>query len=203
MAVANGTAASGPYESHVVLTPENKIDELVLSKLQELKIQPAPVCSDPVFVRRAYLDVIGTLPTALEAENFILDRNPNKRAVLIDRLLERDEFADYWAMKWSDFAAHQGGVPNQFVAQRGTGVSPLDSDVHQGKRALRQIRPRPAYGQRRQFQRATSQFLPRPAEQRSTDHRANRGIDVHGCAGRKVAGGTMDKHGGVFFEYRL
>jgi hypothetical protein len=111
MAVANGTAASGPYESHVVLTPENKIDELVLSKLQELKIQPAPVCSDPVFVRRAYLDVIGTLPTALEAENFILDRNPNKRAVLIDRLLERDEFADYWAMKWSDLLRIKAEFP--------------------------------------------------------------------------------------------
>jgi len=111
MAVANGTAASGPYESHVVLTPENKIDELVLSKLQELKIQPAAVCSDAVFVRRAYLDVIGTLPTAFEAENFILDRNPNKRAVLIDRLLARDEFADYWAMKWSDLLRIKAEFP--------------------------------------------------------------------------------------------
>ncbi len=111
MAVASGTAASGPFESHVILTPENKIDELVLSKLQELKIQPAAVCSDAVFVRRAYLDVIGTLPTAFEAENFILDRNPNKRAVLIDRLLERDEFADYWAMKWSDLLRIKAEFP--------------------------------------------------------------------------------------------
>ena len=111
MAVASGTAAPGPYDGQAVLTPENKIDALVLSKLQALKIQPSPVCSDAVFVRRVYLDVIGTLPTALEAENFILDKNPNKRAVLIDRLLERDEFADYWAMKWSDLLRIKAEFP--------------------------------------------------------------------------------------------
>ena len=111
MAVASGTAAPSPYESQTVLAPGNKIDGLVLSQLQELKIQPAPVCSDAVFVRRVYLDVIGTLPTAFEAETFILDKNPNKRAVLIDRLLERDEFADYWAMKWSDLLRIKAEFP--------------------------------------------------------------------------------------------
>ena len=61
------------------------------------------LCSDAVFVRRAYLDVIGTLPTAKEARDFIQDPDTkNKRRLLIDRLLERDEFADYWAMKWGD-----------------------------------------------------------------------------------------------------
>jgi hypothetical protein len=67
-----------------------------------LGLQPA-LCSDGVFVRRAYLDVIGTLPSAQEARDFIQDPDiSNKRRLLIDRLLERDEFADYWAMKWSD-----------------------------------------------------------------------------------------------------
>ena len=65
-------------------------------------MQPATVCSDGVFVRRAYLDIIGTLPSGYEAREFILDRSANKRRALIDRLLERDEFADYWAMRWSD-----------------------------------------------------------------------------------------------------
>ena len=61
------------------------------------------LCSDAVFVRRAYLDVLGTLPTAKEARDFIQDPDTkNKRRLLIDRLLERDEFADYWAMKWGD-----------------------------------------------------------------------------------------------------
>jgi len=55
-----------------------------------------------VFVRRVYLDVIGTLPTAREASSFIQNTNANKRARLIDQLLARDDYADYWAMKWSD-----------------------------------------------------------------------------------------------------
>ena len=100
--VAGKLLAATPYESTATLTLQNKIDELVLAQLQTLKIEPAHLCSDPVFVRRVYLDAIGTLPTATEAQQFILDRNPDKRRVLIDRLLARDEFADYWAMKWGD-----------------------------------------------------------------------------------------------------
>ncbi len=108
---AIGGAASNPYETGAAFTSENKIDELVFAKLRELNFQPANICSDPVFVRRVYLDTIGTLPTAVEAENFILDRNPDKRRVLIDRLLERDEFADYWAMKWSDLLRVKAEFP--------------------------------------------------------------------------------------------
>jgi len=100
------TGAENPpvstFESRAELGPEDKIDELVLAKLQELGIRPARVCSDEVFVRRVFLDVIGTLPTANEARLFLADDDPDKRRVLIDRLLEREEFADYWAMKWSD-----------------------------------------------------------------------------------------------------
>ncbi|MBI5383718.1 MAG: DUF1553 domain-containing protein [Verrucomicrobia bacterium] len=89
------------FESSAPLTPESQIDKLVFVKLSELNLQPV-LCSDAVFVRRAFLDVIGTLPTAKEARQFIQDKDPSKRRVLIDRLLERDEFADYWAMKWGD-----------------------------------------------------------------------------------------------------
>ena len=84
------------------VSPQGKIDQLVLARLSQAGIQPAGLCSDAVFVRRVYLDVIGTLPTAREAREFLRDETPDKRRVLIDRLLERDEFADYWAMKWSD-----------------------------------------------------------------------------------------------------
>lgn len=79
-----------------------QIDKLVFGKLKELGIQPANPCSDAVFVRRVYLDVIGTLPTAEEAVKFFEDKSPNKRSVLIDQLLARKEFADYWGMKWGD-----------------------------------------------------------------------------------------------------
>ena len=94
--------ALNPYDSKVDQTARNAIDETVFAKLEQCNIKPATVCSDGVFVRRAYLDIIGTLPSGYEAREFILDRSPNKRRALVDRLLERDEFADYWAMKWSD-----------------------------------------------------------------------------------------------------
>ena len=109
-----GTAnvfAATPFESAAVLPPQNKIDGLVFARLQELNIAPSHLCSDPVFVRRVYLDVTGTLPSALEAENFILDRSPDKRRALIDWLLARDEYADYLAMKWGDLLRIKAEFP--------------------------------------------------------------------------------------------
>jgi hypothetical protein len=103
--------ALNPYDSRLDLTPRNAIDELVFAKLEQCNIKPATICSDGVFVRRAYLDIIGTLPSGYEAKEFILDRSPNKRRALIDRLLERDEFADYWAMKWSDLLRIKAEFP--------------------------------------------------------------------------------------------
>jgi hypothetical protein len=94
--------AVSPYESLSPFPPQNKIDELVFARLKELNMPPAQLCSDAVFVRRAYLDVTGTLPSATEAQSFILDQNSGKRAALIDRLLASDGFADYFAMKWGD-----------------------------------------------------------------------------------------------------
>ncbi len=100
-----------PFESQAKLVPEGRIDELVFDRLKRLDIQPANVCSDAVFVRRAFLDVIGTLPTPQEARQFLLDRDPHKRRDLIDGLLEREEFADYWAMKWSDLLRVKAEFP--------------------------------------------------------------------------------------------
>lgn len=102
---------SNPYEGPAVTTPANRIDELVFHRLKRLNLEPANRCSDAVFVRRAYLDIIGTLPTGHEAREFILDSHPDKRAALIDRLLARDEFADYWAMKWSDLLRVKAEFP--------------------------------------------------------------------------------------------
>jgi hypothetical protein len=99
------------FESRIELTAQGKIDELVFGRLKQLKIEPARVCSDAVFVRRVFLDVIGTLPTAQEAREFIADKDPEKRAKLIDRLLERPEFADYWAMKWCDLLRVKAEFP--------------------------------------------------------------------------------------------
>jgi hypothetical protein len=100
-----------PFEVSDPAVPHGKIDELVFGRWKRLGIQPANPCSGEVFVRRAYLDVIGTLPTADEAAQFLLDQTPDKRAALIDRLLARDEFADYWAMKWSDLLRVKSEFP--------------------------------------------------------------------------------------------
>jgi hypothetical protein len=80
----------------------NFIDELVLEKLKNLNLPPSPPASDSEFLRRAYLDTIGLLPTADEARAFLADTSPDKRDKLVDSLLARPEFVDYWAYKWSD-----------------------------------------------------------------------------------------------------
>ncbi len=87
------------------------IDAAVLKRLNALGIQPAEPCTDAVFVRRVYLDIIGTVPSPEEARQFLLDKSPNKRCALIDRLLEREEFADYWSMKWCDLLRVKAEFP--------------------------------------------------------------------------------------------
>ncbi len=102
---------AGIFESSTTPAPQNKIDELVLDRLQRAGITPANLCSDAVFVRRVHVDVIGTLPTADEAAEFLRDQDPQKRARLIDRLLERPEFADYWALTWADLLRVKAEFP--------------------------------------------------------------------------------------------
>jgi hypothetical protein len=80
----------------------NYIDDLVLDKLKTLNIAPSAMADDSTFIRRAYLDAAGILPTSEEVEDFLADKSADKRQKLIDRLLDRDEFVDYWAYKWSD-----------------------------------------------------------------------------------------------------
>ncbi len=87
--------------------PQNEIDRLVFDKLQPLRINPAKLSTDHEFVRRVYLDLTGMVPTADEARNFVKDTEPNKRSKLIDELLQRSEFADCWALKWSDLLRNE------------------------------------------------------------------------------------------------
>ncbi len=80
----------------------NFIDTLVLDKLQALGIPPSPLCSDAEFIRRLYLDAAGILPTPPEVHAFLADKRADKRARLIDGLMKRPEFVDYWTYRWSD-----------------------------------------------------------------------------------------------------
>jgi hypothetical protein len=98
-----GTAQTvAPFETDAIFAPANPVDVYVRDAWRQRGIQPANLCSDEVFIRRVHLDVIGTLPDATAVREFLADGRPNKRAALIDALLQRDEFADYWAMKWGD-----------------------------------------------------------------------------------------------------
>ncbi len=97
-----------PYEntlapdSYTQFRPRNFVDGLALAKWKALRIAPSKAASDESFLRRAYLDAAGILPTPEEVESFLAGTAPDKRAKLIDSLLAREEFADYWAYKWSD-----------------------------------------------------------------------------------------------------
>ncbi|MDR3234052.1 MAG: DUF1549 and DUF1553 domain-containing protein [Planctomycetaceae bacterium] len=106
-----GSAYANPFESGAPFKAVNKIDVLLQSSLSKQGVQPAPLCSDAVFLRRAYLAVIGTLPTTEEAEKFLNDKSVTKRAILIDRLLERSEYAGYWALKWADLLRCKAEFP--------------------------------------------------------------------------------------------
>lgn len=80
----------------------NFVDKHAWDNLARLGVPPADLCDDSTFLRRVSLDLIGALPTEAEARAFLADKRPDKRAKLVDALLQRPEYADYWAMRWSD-----------------------------------------------------------------------------------------------------
>jgi hypothetical protein len=80
----------------------NYIDRLNFAQLREFQIQPSELCSDSVFIRRVYLDLLGRLPEIEETERFLSDTAADRRERLVDAVLLRPEFAQYWALKWSD-----------------------------------------------------------------------------------------------------
>jgi hypothetical protein len=93
-------------------TNQNFIDELAAAKFRELNIEPSPVCDDATFLRRAFLDALGTLPSSEEVNAFLQSTDPNKRNVLIDQLLGfadcpqggqySESYSAFWALRWSD-----------------------------------------------------------------------------------------------------
>src|ERR1043166_1797817 len=128
-----------------IKTPANNyIDEHIFSRLRTLRLDPSELCSDEIFLRRAYLDLLGILPSAEEARAF-LGTDPNRRPDLkqrprlVDQLLQRPEFADFWALKWADLLrveAHsldQKGVQNfhHWIRQSVAQNKPLDQFVRE------------------------------------------------------------------------
>jgi hypothetical protein len=91
-----------PAEVYAKLPRKNFIDGLVWAKLKQLRVTPSEPATDSSFHRRVYLDVIGRLPTPDETRKYLADKDPKKREKLIDDLLQRPEYADFWANKWTD-----------------------------------------------------------------------------------------------------
>ncbi|MCH2379120.1 MAG: DUF1549 domain-containing protein [Pedosphaera sp.] len=99
----------------------NLIDQHVLAQLRQLNLKPSPPCSDSEFIRRTHLDVIGLLPSPAETKAFLADSAKDKRDKLVDRLLARPEFVDYWTYRWSDLFLISGKKlrPNALKAYYG------------------------------------------------------------------------------------
>lgn len=90
-----------PVDPALFAKKNNFIDEPVFKKLAALHIEPSDLCDDDIFIRRVFLDTIGVLPTAAEVKEFLADKGPERRGKLIDRVLDRPEFVDFWTW-WLD-----------------------------------------------------------------------------------------------------
>jgi len=100
-----------PFETSAFSVPQSRIDAIVFARLAKEGLAPALPCSDAVFFRRVFLDVIGTLPSRDEWAAFQADKAADKRAKLLEALFTRDEFADYWALKWGDLLRVKAEFP--------------------------------------------------------------------------------------------
>lgn len=117
----------------------NWIDIHIQQRLKKLKIRPAGIANDSVFLRRLSLDLLGVLPSANEARSFVADTDPDKRQRIVDRYLARPEFAAMWALKWSDLLRNEEktldskGVQilHEWMVQQFTSDLPLDQFASQ------------------------------------------------------------------------
>jgi hypothetical protein len=100
------------------IAANNYIDEQIQAKLQTLRMNPSAPADDATYLRRAYLDLLGILPTAAEAKAFVADAAADKRARLVDALFARPEYADFWALKWSDLLRNEERTIDRKGVQR-------------------------------------------------------------------------------------
>jgi hypothetical protein len=127
-----GFAWNNPAES-------NYVDKLVFEKLRMMNILPSELCSDQEFIRRAYMDLCGILPTPEATRGFLANADKDKRAKLVDELLQRSEYADFWTLKWSDVLRSNRKtiqlkgihVYQQWLRHHLTENTPFDKVVHQ------------------------------------------------------------------------
>lgn len=109
-----------PVDPSLYVAANNEIDRAVFSRLQSLHVPPAPLCDDSTFVRRVYFDLIGTMPTADEVRAFLADSSSDKRSKLADALLQRPEYAEYWALQMSDLLQNRRERDHDVRGAKGT-----------------------------------------------------------------------------------
>lgn len=102
VAIVGVTMPFSPSADFTGFQPRNFIDELTQVEWRRLGVTPAPLCSDTEFVRRLSIDLIGTMPTPAEVRTFVDSKDPEKRSKLIESLLERPEYVDFWTLRWGD-----------------------------------------------------------------------------------------------------
>ena len=100
--VAQVTLPYAKLDSYPALDRNNFVDDKLIAKWKDLGLTPSPLASDEDFFRRIHLDAIGTLPKPAEIKAFLADKSPDKRQKVIDKVLDRPELVDFWALKWGD-----------------------------------------------------------------------------------------------------
>jgi len=88
----------------------NYIDKAVNERLHRLRILPSGTCTDEEYVRRVFIDVVGLYPKPEEIKAFLADQRPDKRAQLVEGLLQRKEFTELWVMKWAELLQIRSGI---------------------------------------------------------------------------------------------
>jgi len=155
---------------------DNYVDAHILAKLKTLRINPSALCSDAVFLRRAALDLLGMAPTAEQARAFVAEKAPDKRARLVDKLLVRPEFADFWALRWADVLKVEGRTLDE------TGMSAFHNWIRD---AIAQNRPLDAFVREMVAARGSTYH-----EAPSNFYRANRTPEARAVATAQVFLGT-------------
>ncbi len=115
VATARFVSLTAPVKSesdYATFKPKNFVDELVLAKWRKLHISPSTESDDIEFLRRVFIDAMGTLPTPQEVRAFVAETAPDKRDTLIDRVLQREEYFDLWAHRLGDLVRNRAGDAN-------------------------------------------------------------------------------------------
>ena len=131
-AVVNVLTPYAPPDQNLPFKANNYIDEILTSKWKQLGLRPAGPSSDTQFLRRVYLDLIGILPREAEVRAFVSDTSEDKRSKVIDRLLERPEYQDFWTLRWGDLLR---------VTRNGMGEKPMWNFNRWLHRSLGENRP--------------------------------------------------------------